>query len=142
MLEGLSYGKIYGTTFWWCSYRCIKHYSPFLLGKIAGVSGILGSLLSRPKKSHHWKSSFLIGLILGGLILKTWFNDLFNYSLNFNSIQIIIAGLLVGFGTRLGSGCTSGHGVSGLPLLSKRSLVATLTFMLAGVVTVYIKGAV
>ena len=114
----------------------------FFLGKIAGVSGILGSLLSRPEKSHHWKISFLIGLILGGLILKTWFNELFNYSLNFNSIQIIIAGLLVGFGTRLGSGCTSGHGVSGLPLLSKRSLVATLTFMLAGVVTVYIKGAV
>lgn len=111
------------------------------LGKIAGVSGILGTLLSSSKNNHHWKVSFLIGLIFGGSILKFWSTEFFNYSLNFNSIQIIIAGVLVGFGTRLGSGCTSGHGVSGLPRLSKRSLIATLTFILAGVITVYIKGA-
>ena len=110
------------------------------LGKIAGVSGILGTLISSPKSSGHWKLSFLGGLIFGGLILKIWFSELFNYSLNLNTIHVIIAGLLVGFGTRLGSGCTSGHGVSGLPRLSKRSLVATLTFILAGVITVFIKG--
>ena len=113
----------------------------FFLGKIAGVSGILGTFISSPKKSGHWKLSFLVGLIFGGLILKIWFGELFNYSLNLNTIHVIIAGLLVGFGTRLGSGCTSGHGVSGLPRLSKRSLVATLTFILAGVITVFIKGA-
>ena len=113
----------------------------FFLGKIAGVSGILGTFISSPKKSGHWKLSFLAGLIFGGVILKIWFSELFNYSLNLNTTHVIIAGLLVGFGTRLGSGCTSGHGVSGLPRLSKRSLVATLTFILAGVITVFIKGA-
>ena len=113
----------------------------FFLGKIAGVSGILGTFISSPKKSGHWKLSFLAGLIFGGVILKIWFSELFNYSLNLNTTHVIIAGLLVGFGTRLGSGCTSGHCVSGLPRLSKRSLVATLTFILAGVITVFIKGA-
>ena len=112
----------------------------FLLGKIAGVSGILGSFLSNLKNSHNWKISFLIGLIIGGLILKIWFSEFFNYSLNFNIIHVIIAGFLVGFGTRLGSGCTSGHGVLGLPRLSKRSFIATITFILAGVITVFMKG--
>ena len=58
------------------------------LGKIAGVSGILGTLLSSSKNNHHWKVSFLIGLIFGGSILKFWSTELFNYSLNFNTIQI------------------------------------------------------
>tara|TARA_Y100000591_G_C21481539_1_gene520730 strand:- start:99 stop:509 length:411 start_codon:yes stop_codon:yes gene_type:complete len=112
----------------------------FFLGKIAGVSGILGSFLSNPKSSHNWKISFLMGLVFGGLILKIWSPKFFTYSLNFNIIQVIIAGFLVGFGTRLGSGCTSGHGVSGLPRLSKRSFIATIIFIFAGVVTVFIKG--
>jgi len=112
----------------------------FYLGKIAGISGILGSLISRPSKDDIWKISFLGGLLLGGGFLKAFYPELFNYNLNFEPIKVIMAGLLVGFGTRLGSGCTSGHGVCGLPRLSKRSLVATLTFILAGVVTVLIKG--
>jgi uncharacterized protein len=112
----------------------------FYLGKIAGISGILGSLISRPSKDDFWKISFLGGLLLGGAFLKVFYPELFNYNLNFEPIKVVMAGLLVGFGTRLGSGCTSGHGVCGLPRLSKRSLVATLTFILAGVVTVLIKG--
>ena len=110
----------------------------FYLGKIAGISGILGSLISRPSKDDIWKISFLGGLLLGGGFLKAFYPELFNYNLNFEPIKVVMAGLLVGFGTRLGSGCTSGHGVCGLPRLSKRSLVATLTFILAGVVTVLI----
>ena len=95
----------------------------FFLGKITGISGILGSLLSGIDQSSFWKISFLGGLILGGFLLKAFFPQLFNYNLNFEPFHVISAGLLVGFGTRLGSGCTSGHGVCGLPRLSKRSLV-------------------
>lgn len=109
-------------------------------GKIAGISGILGGALTTIKKEHFWRYSFLLGLILGGFLLKYISPQYFNYELNFSYTEAIIAGLLVGVGTRLGSGCTSGHGVCGLPRFSARSLIATMTFMGVAILTVLIKG--
>jgi len=111
----------------------------FCNGKLVGISGILGSSLTKPTKSFTWKYSFILGLILGGIILQNLSPKLFNFQINFNHWEAITAGLLVGFGTRLGSGCTSGHGVCGLSRLSIRSFIATITFMTAGILTVLIR---
>lgn len=110
------------------------------IGRITGISGIIGSLFSKPSKEHLWRLAFLVGLISGGFILKSSSPELFDYSLDFNIFQIIAAGLLVGFGTRMGGGCTSGHGVCGMARMAKRSIVATMTFILFGMITVAIKG--
>ena len=110
------------------------------LGRITGISGILGSSLSRFNLENIWRYNFLTGLILGGFFMQMLFPEMFNYEVKGSVYKIVIAGLLVGFGTRLGSGCTSGHGVCGLARLAKRSIYATLTFILAGIVTVYIQG--
>ncbi|WP_127717079.1 YeeE/YedE family protein [Halobacteriovorax sp. HLS] len=109
-------------------------------GKITGISGIVGSSLSKFSRENFWRYSFLLGLILGGVLLKYIAPQFFNYEIKFSFIEAIVAGLLVGIGTRLGSGCTSGHGVCGLPRLSARSLIATITFMGFGILTVFIKG--
>lgn len=112
------------------------------LGKITGISGIYSSLL-KPNKKDYWKYSFLLGLITSGFFLNFFFSEeLFNYQIIGSPQRIIIAGLLVGFGTRLGNGCTSGHGVCGVPRLAKRSILATITFILAGIVVVTIDGAI
>lgn len=111
------------------------------LGRIAGISGIFSSFIFNSKAfENRWKLFFVLGLLVGGFVIKYLNPSLFDYSINFSMPLIIVAGLLVGFGTRLGSGCTSGHGVCGLPRLSKRSLVATLTFMSFGIITVLLKG--
>lgn len=113
------------------------------LGEIAGVSGVFASsFLSTPRSSEKWKYFFISGLILGGIIMKIISPELFEYSFIGSIPLTIVAGLLVGFGTRLGSGCTSGHGVCGLPRKSARSLIATCTFMIFGVITVYLKGVI
>ncbi len=113
----------------------------FVLGRITGISGILaGSFLSFSKTAEAWKYSFIIGLILSGITMKVISPDSFNYEFIGSIPVTIVAGLLVGFGTRLGSGCTSGHGVCGLPRGSARSIVATLVFMGVGIITVFIKG--
>ncbi len=110
-----------------------------LLGRVTGISGILSTSFSTFKQSEqNWRRTFIIGLILGGFLSKLVFPNLFNFEIQSSLRTIIIAGLLVGFGTSLGSGCTSGHGVCGIALLSKRSFIATLTFMLSGVITVAI----
>ena len=115
----------------------------FVLGRITGISGILaGSFINISKDAEAWKYSFIVGLILGGLSMKIIQPDLFDYELIGSYPVIILAGLLVGFGTRLGSGCTSGHGVCGLPRGSIRSIIATVTFMGVGILTVLIKGLI
>lgn len=115
------------------------------LGRITGITGIFDGALSRPEKSGIWRYTFLLGLILGGIIMYNMAPQFFNYKLEASPLKTIAAGLLVGYGTRLGSGCTSGHGVCGLSRTSKRSLVATITFIGFGVITVavvnLIKGA-
>ena len=109
------------------------------LGRITGISGIVATSIGKFSQENVWRYNFLIGLILGGFIMKASFPEFFNYEVNANFLKIIIAGLLVGFGTRLGSGCTSGHGVCGLARLAKRSIVATVTFIFFGMITVFIE---
>ncbi|WP_286219764.1 YeeE/YedE family protein [Marinobacter apostichopi] len=111
----------------------------FLLlnGRIAGISGIVGGLLSPSRGDIVWRFAFMAGLI-GAPIAWLMVADLPPIEINAGYPSLIIAGLLVGLGTRYGSGCTSGHGVCGLSRLSLRSLAATLSFMAAGFITVYI----
>jgi uncharacterized membrane protein YedE/YeeE len=110
-------------------------------GRIAGISGIVGRLLHtstwRSPTQWGWRVAFALGLMAAPL-LYSLFAPLPAMQLPSNPWVIIAAGLLVGFGTRLGSGCTSGHGVCGLSRLSLRSLAATLTFMFTGALTVYV----
>lgn len=112
-----------------------------LLGRIAGISGILGGLLQKATwgsvRQWGWRAAFVAGMLLAPLLWQM-FAPLPAMQMPSNPMLIISAGLLVGFGTRLGSGCTSGHGVCGLSRLSIRSLAATLMFMATGVATVFI----
>lgn len=110
----------------------------FLLvnGRIAGISGILGGLLRPSKGDIGWRIAFLTGLIGAPLVYGT-FAALPSVQVDADNATLIIAGLLVGMGTRYGSGCTSGHGVCGLSRRSPRSMAATAAFMMAGFVTVF-----
>ncbi len=105
-------------------------------GKIMGLSGILDSSLKWAPASIDWQYSFLLGLFITSIIGLNWFPEFFNYSLNEDFFRIGLGGFLVGVGTRLGGGCTSGHGVCGIPRRSKRSIMATIIFMIAGIVIV------
>lgn len=111
----------------------------FLLlnGRIAGISGILGGLLTPLKGDIAWRMAFMLGL-LGAPAVWLLAADMPAIEINAGYPALIIAGLLVGVGTRYGSGCTSGHGVCGLSRLSLRSLVATLSFMATGFITVFV----
>lgn len=106
------------------------------IGRIAGISGIGASLL-KPKQVEPWQVLFIIGLIISPLLYQL-VSPLPTMQVTSSLPLLIGAGLLVGFGTRLGSGCTSGHGICGNARLSPRSMAATVTFMLFGVITVYI----
>ncbi|MGM0575439.1 MAG: YeeE/YedE family protein [Myxococcota bacterium] len=108
-------------------------------GRIAGISGILGGLLKGARGSDaRWRGAFVGGLVAGGLVMAALRPDLFANDLGRSLPFVVVAGLLVGFGTRLGSGCTSGHGVCGISRLSPRSLVATLAFMATGLLGAWI----
>lgn len=107
-------------------------------GRLAGISGIISNVLPWKSYESGWRLAFVAGLLLAGFGWQL-FAPLPTINLDVaNNGTLILAGLLVGFGTSLSSGCTSGHGVCGLSRLSGRSLVATLSFMLAAVITVYI----
>lgn len=106
-----------------------------LNGRIAGISGIANGMLSPEAGDRSWRALFLIGLVIGGLIYQTATGTSLITREGFSIVQLAAAGALVGFGTRLGSGCTSGHGVIGIARLSPRSLVATATFLLTGIAT-------
>ncbi|AXA93766.1 YeeE/YedE family protein [Massilia sp. YMA4] len=108
-----------------------------LNGRIAGISGILGGLLRAPRTDRRWRLAFLGGLLLAAPLWRG-IAPLPAMHPVAGDAALVLAGLLVGFGTRLGAGCTSGHGVCGLARLSPRSLAATVTFMLAGAVTVFV----
>lgn len=111
----------------------------FLLfnGRIAGISGILGGLLRPAHGDIGWRVAFILGLTIAPLVFGVA-APLPAVQVDASTATLIIAGLLVGVGTRYGSGCTSGHGVCGLSRRSPRSMVATLAFMFAGFVTVYV----
>jgi uncharacterized membrane protein YedE/YeeE len=104
-------------------------------GRITGISGIASQLLLGKSGDRAWRAAFLAGLLLAGIVAARLSPGVFSASPR-SLAAVAGAGLLVGIGTRLGSGCTSGHGVCGLSRLSPRSLVATLTFIVSGVVTV------
>jgi uncharacterized membrane protein YedE/YeeE len=106
-------------------------------GRIAGISGILGGLLKPRKDDIIWRIAFLLGLIAAPTI-TFMFMTAPEVTIEADTATLIIAGLLVGVGTRYGSGCTSGHGICGLSRLSPRSLIATLTFMAAGMAVVFV----
>ncbi len=101
-------------------------------GRVTGISGIINQALRPPFKESSWRWAFLFGLLLGGLIMSVFFPELFLNKSGRGILEVLIAGFLVGFGTVLGSGCTSGHGVCGISRLSRRSILATITFMFAG----------
>ena len=107
------------------------------LGKIAGISGIVGQLWSAAAGDRVWRLAFVSGLMLAPLLYACW-APLPAVQIATSTPMLVVAGLLVGFGTRLGSGCTSGHGVCGLSRLSSRSLVATLTFMATAILVVWL----
>lgn len=109
----------------------------FLCGRIAGISGIIGGLFRLRISGGYWRLAFLTGMILAP-VLATWVGIMPDISLEASPVRLIAAGLLVGFGARFGSGCTSGHGVCGLSRLSVRSLAATFVFMATAIATVYI----
>jgi hypothetical protein len=106
-------------------------------GRIAGISGILGGLVQPKKGDIGWRAAFIIGL-LSAPMMFSFFAPLPTIRIDASSTLLVIAGLLVGIGTRYGSGCTSGHGVCGLSRFSPRSIVATAAFMTAGFLTVFI----
>ncbi|MGZ4982118.1 MAG: YeeE/YedE family protein [Methylobacter sp.] len=108
-----------------------------LNGRIAGISGILGGLLHAAKGDKFWRIMFLLGMMASPYLYQIVF-DLPTVTIEADTAQLIIAGLLVGLGTSYASGCTSGHGVCGISRGSIRSIAATLTFMMAGIITVYL----
>ena len=142
-LQGLAGGILIGLSATWLMAS---------LGRIAGISGIIGNLITlRPKGDSAWRVTFLLGLISGPIVLMLFGGGLGNVAGSGVDVTgavigapaggvalMLLAGLLVGVGTGLGSGCTSGHGVCGLSRLSSRSLVATVTFLVTAIVTVYV----
>lgn len=105
-------------------------------GRVTGISGIVSSAISTRSADNKWRWAFLVGLLVGGFVIHKLHPELLSNLSNRNFTQIIVAGLLVGYGTVMGSGCTSGHGVCGISRFSVRSLIATITFMLFGVIAV------
>lgn len=141
-LQGLAGGVLIGLSATWLMAT---------LGRIAGISGIIGGLITtRPRGDSAWRVTFLLGLISGPLVVMLLGGGLGNVAGGAVDVTaqvigepaggvalMLVAGLLVGLGTGLGSGCTSGHGVCGLARLSPRSLVATLSFLVTAILTVY-----
>jgi uncharacterized membrane protein YedE/YeeE len=109
-----------------------------LHGRILGISGIVSGLLSPKEGDINWRLSLILGLLSAPFLAILFFDIHTTTVIDADWIAIIIAGVLVGFGANYGSGCTSGHGVCGLSRLSPRSMVATLSFMSAGFLTVFI----
>ncbi len=108
-----------------------------LNGRIAGISGIVGGLLARKASEVGWRAVFVAGLLLGAFVYMLATGGPIPVGIQASLPVMVVAGFLVGFGTRLGSGCTSGHGVSGIARLSKRSIVATLVFTGVAIITVF-----
>lgn len=111
-------------------------------GRITGISGILGGMLSPNKGDISWRVMFFVGLLSGGLFLSLFSPERFSLDPRVTSFDYALAGFLVGFGTLLGNGCTSGHGVCGISRLSIRSILATMTFIGFGILSVLLFNSV
>lgn len=132
------------TTTWWIALAggvLIGLSATLLLwlnGRVAGVSGILNGVLFPKRDDVAWRAAFLVGLIAMGGLYMALVPGAPVPRTDFPRMGLVVAGLLVGFGTRMGNGCTSGHGVCGLGRLSLRSLVATVTFMVTAIATTFV----
>lgn len=107
----------------------------YLNGRVTGVSGIISRALEQKSRDTGWRVAFIFGLFSGGLILRFTLPTALHSSIDRSHVVLAAAGLLVGFGTVMGGGCTSGHGICGLSRLSRRSLVATIVFMAFGILS-------
>ena len=110
----------------------------FSQGRIAGISGILGGLLSRVSGDFGWRAAFIGGMVIAGIGYGALAPSGLNVEIQSPLVMTIVAGLLVGIGTRIGGGCTSGHGVCGIARFSKRSITATIVFMSTAAITVFL----
>ncbi|MGL1050537.1 YeeE/YedE family protein [Vibrio vulnificus] len=108
-------------------------------GKVAGISGILTGLLIPKSRDFAWRLMFVVGMVSGGVLAVTFGAVSASVALPTSGVLTAAAGLLVGIGTRLGNGCTSGHGICGIGRLSKRSIVATAIFMAVAAMTVFVR---
>ena len=108
------------------------------IGRVAGIAGIVGGLFGSDGSGIGWRLAFIAGLIAGPFLVPLAGGTIPDITIDAPLPMVVAAGLLVGFGTRLGNGCTSGHGICGLSRLSPRSLIATLTFMAAGAAVVFV----
>lgn len=115
-------------------------FTLILHGRVAGISGILSGSIDAGSvpEQRYWRMFFVVGLVFGAIPLLYFMPDRFELGMERSPLTLMIAGALVGVGTRLGSGCTSGHGVCGISRGSPRSLFATVTFIVSGVVTVFV----
>ena len=114
----------------------------FLLnGRLVGISGIASNALTE-KNNRFDNFLFLVGLIIGPILYTLFSSKQINVTISSSYTLLIIAGLLVGLGTRISGGCTSGHGISGIGRFSLRSIIATITFMIVGIITVFIKNLI
>ena len=109
-----------------------------LMGRIAGISGILAGVVSRQKDDVLWRIAFIAGLFTGGFILRLVAPEFLQVDIVRSAGALVIAACMVGFGARLGNGCTSGHGVCGIGRFSPRSIVATIIFIVAGAAAVFV----
>jgi uncharacterized membrane protein YedE/YeeE len=107
-------------------------------GRIMGISGIIGGVFNPTTRNQLWRYFFFAGMILGGVALRAFMPQALENNLTRSNLHLVLAGVLVGWGTRLGSGCTSGHGICGVSRLSPRSLLATGIFMFFGILTVWV----
>lgn len=109
-----------------------------LFGRVAGISGIVHGAfaLKSAVGERAWRVTFLVGMLAGGAVMMLFLPEKFALGVDRSLPAVTLAGLLVGFGTRMGGGCTSGHGVCGISRLAPRSMVATVTFMVTGAATV------
>jgi len=107
-------------------------------GRLVGISGIASNALTEERNKLD-NILFLIGLIIGPIIYTLFNQEQISISISNSYLLLIFAGLLVGIGTRVSGGCTSGHGISGIGRFSVRSIIATITFMIVGIITVYLK---
>jgi uncharacterized membrane protein YedE/YeeE len=109
-----------------------------LNGRLSGISGIVGAMLAPKSSDLGWRAAFVAGLLVGALAYVLATGDAILLEMQASLPVLVVAGLLVGFGTRLGSGCTSGHGVCGIARLSKRSIVATSVFFVVAMLTAFL----
>jgi len=105
----------------------------FFNGRVTGISGIFGGFLGFKRGDTLWRSVFIAGLLVGGAMLTAFYPDALQFEMKHSASTVMLAGLLVGIGSRMGSGCTSGHGICGIGRVSPRSLVAVATFMATGI---------